>query len=277
VSQQFANLIELDGFSFPVYVSANVEEQAQNSAALCESAYRFFRQTFNVEAQVSVLVLSVQDWAHYAPYPVYGMPHILDTQTLIVAGQNNDFWKSLSPPVESLPPELTQVARTVYGLPDGSINYAPFFELLAVHELGHLFHFQASIAFPRNWLTEFFCNLGLHTYVATKLPQKLTILETFPRLVIAGGYDHLAHHTLADFERLYVDVGPQNYGWYQSQLHIAAKQVFDVGNVDVVRRLWNAFRQSDEMLSDEQLALRLRNEVHPLVERILTMWPPQLA
>lgn len=42
--------------------------------------------------------------------------------------------------------------------------------------------------------------------------------ETFPAAVVAAGHNRLAHHTLEDFERLYVGVGPVNYGWYQCQL-----------------------------------------------------------
>jgi hypothetical protein len=139
--------------------------------------------------------------------------------------------------------------------------------------MAHLFHNQAAVQFPRLWLMEFFCNLSLHAYVATDIPEQLSQLETFPQLVVNGGYAHYQHHTLADLERLYFNVGAQNYGWYQSQWHVAARHVYDLGGVEVLERLWKAFSGSNEALSDEQLIARLNNMVHPRVAQIMTEWP----
>ena len=98
-------------------------------------------------------------------------------------------------------------------------------------------------------------------------------METFPRMVASLGVDQLRYQSLADFERLYIDVGPQNYGWYQCRFHVAAKNIYEAGGVEPLQRLWKAFLQSDEKLSDEELATRLREDVHPKVEHVLTTWP----
>jgi len=143
---------------------------------------------------------------------------------LIVAGEESSFWGSFVDMIKDASPSLLKEAQTTYGS-DGTIDLAPFFDLLAVHELAHIFHDQVPFHFPRAWLTEFFANLCLHAYVASVEPEQLSTLETFPRLIVALGPDNFRHRTLEAFEALYTKVGPQNYGWYQCRLHLAAKKV----------------------------------------------------
>ncbi|MDP9278390.1 MAG: hypothetical protein M3P00_03145 [Gemmatimonadota bacterium] len=59
---------------------------------------------------------------------------------------------------------------------------------------------------------------------------------------------------------------PQNYGWYQCHLHVAAKRVYDAGGAAALRRLWDRFR-----FSDEDLATALE-EVEPQLARVFTEW-----
>jgi hypothetical protein len=163
--------------------------------------------------------------------------------------------------------------RSAYGLPSGAIDLPRFFDLLAVHEMGHLFHTQASVQFPRLWLMELFCNMCTHTYVAAREPEMLPALEAFPSVVVGGGMSHLRYHTLEDFERLYGEVGPQNYGWYECQLHVAAKDIYNASGVHALQRLWAAFRQSNATMSDDELRMLLEDEVDPAVARVPAEWP----
>lgn len=98
-------------------------------------------------------------------------------------------------------------------------------------------------------------------------------METFPAVVARGGGARLDHHTLADFERLYVDVGAVNYGWYQCQLHAAAKRIFDDGGEGVLRRFWDLLPAVPSDLSDGELTDVLQR-VHPEAARVLAEWPP---
>jgi hypothetical protein len=271
--KQYPNLTELTGFPFPVYVSDGTEQRAQSIASRCHNAHEFLRSALEFDPEICVLVLTPDDWSQHATYPVYGMPHYADERTLVVAGQESDFWQSMSPPAAALPPEAAQAVVAAYGQPNSSIDLSPFFDLLAVHELGHLFQFQGKCQFPRLWLAELFCNICLHAYTVAVEPEQLPALETFPRMVSSLGDAGVRYRSLADFEQLYIDVGPQNYGWYQCRFHVAAKHIYEGGGVEALQRLWRAFLQSDEQLSDEQLAVRLREGVHPEVEHVLTLWP----
>lgn len=266
--EQYPDLIPLSGYDFPVHVSSGCEEHAYAMAAMCQKAHRFLARTLRAQADITVLVLAPPHWPQYAAHPTYGMPHAApDGQVLIMPGQSNPFWQSMIPTLETLSPQREAAARAVYGLPDGSLDLSPFFNLLSIHELAHLFHAQANVQFPRKWLQEFFANLSLHTYVAKQEPGQLSALETFPSMVVEAGSTAYVYHALADFDRLYARVGPQNYGWYQCRLHVAAKAVFDAGGVGALQRLWRAFAP----ISDDQLT-QILDRVHPRLGLVFTGW-----
>jgi hypothetical protein len=275
--ERYPYLSKLSEFPFPVYLSAGTEHRARAIARRCERAYHFLSTTLRFEAEVCILVLAPEHWEDCTGSPMYGVPQTTDRRTLVVAGQNSELWRMIVPPMESLQPPAAQSLRAIYGQSDGSIDIAPYMDLLPVHEIGHLFLDQATCLFdfhlPRRWLVELFCNLGLHAYVAAEEPMQMPNLETFPQTIIAGDSAHLLHQTLDDFERLYADMRPQNFVWYLSQLHIAAKRVYHAGGLESLQSLYQAIAQSQDKLSDEQLALHLRAEVHPEVERVMITWP----
>jgi hypothetical protein len=75
-----------------------------------------------------------------------------------VAAEDNALWKSFIPPSEQLPPSLAAQIKEVYSK-DDALTMQPFFDLLALHELGHAFHQQAGLTMQRKWMGELFCNI----------------------------------------------------------------------------------------------------------------------
>ncbi|MGH2955113.1 MAG: hypothetical protein ACRDK9_14060 [Solirubrobacterales bacterium] len=71
-----------------------------------------------------------------------------------------------------------------------------------------------------------------------------------------------------------MEVGPVNYGWYQCQLHAAAKRICDQGSEDVVRRFWDLLPAVDRGVPAAELSTALET-VHPEVARTFTTWPPE--
>ncbi len=277
LQQSHSNLRKLTGFSFAVYLSAGTEERAQKIAERCERAHGFFRTTLVFEAQICILVLAPEHWKEYTGSSMYGVPQTIDEQTLVVAGKDSELWQMIVPPPEALSQRAAQTMREVYAEPDGTISVAAYMNLLAGHEIGHLFLDQATGKFdfklPRRWLVELYCNLCLHAYVAALEPEQLPVLETFPQTLVDLGFAHLPYHTLNKFEELYAGMPPQNFIWYLSKLHLAAKRLHDAGGAEILPRLWKMLLHSSEGESDSRLAVRLRDEVHPEAERVLTAWP----
>jgi hypothetical protein len=238
----------------PTFASAGLEERAGRIGHIAADSHAYVSGLLGFSPETQVLVLSEADWPSRTETPVYGLPNASNS-TLVVAGTEAPFWGQLAEMVAAADqPELAHV----YGNgSDGAIELGPFFDLVVVHEVAHVFH-QATSHFPRLWLQELFANLCLHAWVAERAPQSLQILLTLPCLGAKAPPEAFAHHTRDDFELLYSSVGGANYVWYQFRLQLEAASLYDRAGSAAVTRLFEAFR-----LDDDALARRLDEAVDP--------------
>ena len=199
-------LEELKGFTQTYYYSPGHEARAKNIAEFMENAGLYFQQELGFTPKAKLYILALQHWREVAAKPlhdVYGFPHNIDEGRLAIAAEDNDFWRSFLPPVDKLPAPLAAQVTKAYGKPDGSYSMMPFFDLLALHEMGHSYTAQAGLKMQRHWMSELFVNIMLHTYVAEKRSDLLPALETFPNMVVGGGSAEYKFTSLEDFEKLY--------------------------------------------------------------------------
>lgn len=274
-AQNYDILTELKGYKTKVYLSQGNDERAKIIAARCDNAINYFNGIINFTPDVTLLILNQEDWWKFTNFPVYGMAHYNDDKTLIIAAEDNDFWKSFIPPVDKLPEELANKIKTAYTDKDGNLSMMAFFDLLALHELGHAFHFQADLRMQRLWMGELFANIFLHTYIAENEPENLPALTVFPEMVVAGGTAGYRYTSLKDIEERYEEIGqkyPQNYGWYQSRWHSAAKNIYYAGGKEVFINLWTSLKAQREKLSDAEFADFLIRNVHQSVADVMLDW-----
>jgi hypothetical protein len=270
-------LEELTGFSQKFYYSPGHEARAKYIAIFMENAASFFQKELRFTPKTKLYILAPQHWKVVAAkhlHDVYGFPHNIDLVRLAIAAEDNDFWRSFLPPVDLLSPSMTAQVTKAYGKSDGSLSMMPFFDLLALHEMGHSYTAQAELKMHRNWMGELFVNIMLHTYVAEKQPELLPALETFPKMVLDGGTSEYKFTSLEDFEKLYptLGMGPKNYGWYQSKLHSAAKDIYNAGGKKVMKELWKALKKHQKEMTDEEFTNMLKKEVHPSVVNVYLEW-----
>ena len=270
-------LEELKGFTQTFYYSAGHEARAKSIALFMEDAGNYFKKEIGFTPKATLYILAPQHWKDIAAPPlkdVYGFPHNIDHVRLAIASEDNDFWRSFLPPVAQLLPPIAAQVTKAYGKRDGSYSMMPFFDLLALHEMGHSYTAQAGLKMHRHWMGELFVNIMLHTYVAEKEPERLPALEVFPNMVIAGGTATYEFTSLEDFEKLYptLGMGPKNYGWYQCKLHSAAKDIYNNGGKKVLQKLWTALKKHQEEMSDEEFVNMLKTEVHPSVANVYLKW-----
>jgi hypothetical protein len=262
-----AGLVETAGPA-PTFASAGLERRAAAIASIAGSSWDYLAGLLEHRPEVQVLVLSEADWAEKGRVPLFGLPNA-ESGTLVVAGTEAGWWSDIAPMAGD---DRQAELATVYGGPDGHLHLGDFFDLVAVHEVAHLFA-EGVVVFPRMWLGELFANLALHAWVAQRAPDSLDLLTTLPRLAALGSGEEFEHRSRDDFERMYSSVGGPNYVWYQFRLLVAAADLFDsVGEV-AVRRLFDAFRvdggtdrdpqEFDESIDDETLAAQLSAAVDP--------------
>lgn len=271
-SQSYTDLNELTGFSIKAYYSPGNEERAKVIVGRCERTLEYVNGLVGFKPKVSLFILNPEHWKKYATFPVYGMPHYPDSERLIIASEDNDFWKSFIPPLDQLPIDLANQIRKAYTTADGTLSMMAFFDLLALHELGHGFHEQGGLTMQRLWMQELFCNIMLHTYIAEKEPTNLLALEVFPEMVVAGGTTGYEFTTLADFEKRYDNMDPKNYGWYQCRLHVAGKNIYNAGGQKTFIKLWKGLKENKEKMTDEQFASFLNKKVSREVAKVQTDW-----
>ena len=255
-AQQYNQLEELKDHSVRIYYSAGHEQRAQAIVKRVDRAMEYNQELLDFKPEVTLLVLTEADWGKYTSFPVYGMPHYNDDKTLIVAAEDNAFWKSFIPPLDQLPKDLKNRIEDVYKDSKGNLSMEAFFDLLALHELGHAFHFQAGLNMQRKWMGELFVNILLHSFIAEKEPASLQALTLFPRMVVAGGTKEFTYTSLKDVHERYNEIGkehPKNYGWYQCRWHTTAGIIYDAAGEEAGKQLWNAFKNQKETLTDEAI------------------------
>jgi hypothetical protein len=274
----FDGLVKLEGFSLAVYVSKGHEALGKQIASLVDGANQYMSELVDKPApEVTLLVLSTEDWGKFTnPQIIYGMPHYGgNANTLVVAAEDNFFWRANMPPLHALTPEQQEVFRQVYTNEAGELSVRPFFDVLAIHELGHGWTGNHKIKRQRFWLEEVFCNVFLHTYIAEKRPELLPALEVLPMLQVAGNRDQFKYTTLTQFEEGYWIIGreaPVNYGWYQFRFHNAAKQVYDQAGPAALKNLWNFKAGLSEVVDEDKLIYGLQNKVHPAMANVSLNW-----
>ena len=256
-----AGLVDTPG-AVPTFASAGLEDRAAAIAGIAGSSFDYLAGLLGHRPEVQVLVLSEADWAEKGRVSLFGLPNA-ESGTLVVAGTEAGWWSELLLMAgDRGQAELT----TVYGEPDGSLHLGDFFDLVAVHEVAHLFC-EGMVVFPRLWLGELFANLALHAWVTQRAPGSLDTLTALPRLAAMGSGEEFEHRSRDEFERLYTSIGGPNYVWYQFRLQVAAADLFDEMGEVAVRRLFEAFRIDggtdcdfqafDESIDDVTLAARL--------------------
>lgn len=272
---QYEKLNELKNHSVKIWYSAGHEKRAASIARRVDNAMAYYEKLLAFKPEVTLLVLTETDWPLYTFFPVFGMPHYNGDKTLVVAATDNAFWKSFIPPLDKLPAELATQIRAVYKNADDSLSMEAFFDLLALHELGHAFHFQAGLNMQRKWMGELYVNILLHTYVAEKEPGQLPALTLFPRMVISSGTSEFTFTSLRDVHEKYDEIGqrhPKNYGWYQSRWHYSAGKIYDKEGVQVGRKLWDALLGQKEVLTDEQLLNFLDRSAQKTLADMIRNW-----
>jgi hypothetical protein len=229
--------------AMPTFASEGLEHAAESIARIAADSYEYLAGLLDRRPEAQVLVLSEADWATKSEVALYGLPNAGDG-TLTVAGTDAPFWADLAAMVTDADrPELD----AVYAGSDGQLRFGPFFELVAVHEIAHLFH-EGVVHFPRKWLQELFANQCLHAWVEQREPGSLATLLTLPRLGAKAPAESWEYRTGDDFERVYLTMPGPNYVWFQFRLQVQAAKLYERGGEASVRRLFDAFRLDEAAL-----------------------------
>ncbi|MEH6680773.1 MAG: hypothetical protein V7724_09510 [Sediminicola sp.] len=275
-AQSFEGLQHLEGYGTDTYYSKGTGAKAVRMAAQLDRALAFYGRHLQFTPSVTLLILAPEDWKAHTRFPFYGMPHYTNNKTLVVASEDNAHWKSLIPTTDKIPAAYAEAVKKIYSDQNGGLTMEAFFDLLAIHELGHAYHNQGGLVMQRRWMAELFSNLLLHVFIAEEDPALLPALTTFPKLVVATTErSELTYTSLQELETNYNEIGPnhpENYGWYQCRWHMAAGEIYDQSKIQGLVNLWNCLKARKEPLNDTELVEVLHLEVHPSIANVPLHW-----
>jgi hypothetical protein len=232
--------------------------------ALVEQAMGFYERTLGITGELHLAVLTPGDWAKVITWQPYGIPG--------VAGE---------PPVAFLPATDDNVAAndalsirggvspdTVRLIEAAGRSYEEasrrYVDLVGLHELGHTYARRFGIRTPSRWAGELLATYFAYAYLREHDPAQADVWDGILRAYRDAVRPK--HTTLADFERLYFGVGPQNYIWYQARFQQMVRAAYDAQGLDFLRAVRKAFPEAESALTPEETLRRFEKIFPPFRE-----------
>ena len=240
----------------PVSYSKGFSKRAGYLQNLAEEASRFFQkpEILGVKVDLNLLVLGPEDWMKFTELP-YGIAHILpDPPTAILAAsKQNVIVKSILAKKDYMEEANLKL------LDELDISFdeaaATFVDLIGFHEMGHIYaHHYGSHTWPeQKWLCEFVATYLAYAYMKENKPK---LSKLWKIMNDQNTVSEVKHTTLADFERLYIEVGVDNYGWYQAKFQQMVEEVYHKSGISFVHDLRKSLAKNPEPLKDDPFRLK---------------------
>ena len=256
--------VDVAGSVFPVSASPGAEPRARSLARMVEHARDWLSELLGFKPRVRLQVLDAEAWSDAGPAPHYGTPHTAGGDTVVVAAGPSDLFDEIRDVIleEASAGPRAQLFQ-VYGDPP---NLSSFVDLLAVHELAHLYHEQVPFTFPTLWLQELFADVALEGYVVEALPAAHRVLETLPRAGREIRPARIPDHGLERFGEAAAAGGGLPDAWFRLRLHDAAIGLWEEGGRELIRTMYERFRDAPS----DQVDL---GSIDPALAAVPARWP----
>lgn len=198
----------------------------------------FFTTQLHVSPSINLAILNQADWSlpnRQFRVP-YGTPY--SVPGLVVLPATLDFDKQLTAALKGGLPAAQLRAAEAVGRPIEQ-QIQDFFEDIAYHELGHLYEFAYGVQAPNHWVNELLASYLMFAYLEKQQPERAKNMLAVGALL--GQATQPAHTSLADFEHLYLNLDPLNYGWYQWQFMQQASAVNNAEKFNFIDKMKTAF------------------------------------
>ena len=249
------DLRTLDG-EVRVYYSEGFSDRALYIQDLAEAARRFFArpEITGVDLELAVALLGPADWAEVSGVP-YGTSHILSEPFTAVLPASSDNMLTagvLEAEKGASERTLERIAVLGYSFPEAARMLSDF---IGFHEMGHIFAEAYGIqTWPEEkWLGEFVATYLAYAFLKEYRLELADLWEAVNDAMVESGPRQ--HSSLADFEELYLGVGP-DYGWYQGRFQQRAKAVYGVMGISFIHALKVLLAEKPDVTPDDQYRLK---------------------
>jgi hypothetical protein len=238
----------------PTYVSAGAERRARDLQAMLLQGATFYRQRLGLSPTFTLALLDPGAWKAVTGGAVpYGLPFVDDRVMVLPFRQEGAIVTGYMVHVSSLPEDVMKRVET--SRRPFAAHVADMVDLVGYHELGHLYVSDLGIEPHTKWFSELLATYIGYAFMAERLPALARTWEIVSRSDARTTPDH---RSLADFERLYLFLGADNYIWYQNRFSERVFTVFAVDRLNFLRKVKDAFpSQRHETLTPAQVLDRL--------------------
>lgn len=242
----------------PVHYSASFAARAAEVQTTLREGAQFFADSLRLPTEVRVALLSRADWTRISQVP-YGVPYVQGGVVFIPAAGDG----AISDDFLRLEAGASPAVRARVGESGASFaeNARRITDLIGYHELGHTYTSAYGIRPHTRWFSEFLATYFAYAFLARMRPP---LAHGWEAMMLAKLEAPAPTHTsLADFERLYIRVGPENYNWYQAAFARHAAEVFNAHGLGFVTRVREVFPASDTTALDTDAVLARLEQIHP--------------
>lgn len=227
-----------------LHYSPGYDARAHILGTLVNSAYRWLAAWLDVEMPFTLSILRRENWEVMRRVP-YGYPHSNASRMTIFipARYPPRLVARLQTLVESADPALQAVVR--HGFPTWDAAIFRFLDMVAVHELGHLFITALQLEFGAKWLHEFVADLFATAYFAEMAPTSLPFWLAWAQIQNSQG---VPYTSLADYEQHYEHLDFTNANFYQGQFNLWAYEVWQREGKTLAPRLIAEFSHQPDTL-----------------------------
>jgi hypothetical protein len=220
------------------YYTKGSESKAEYLQMLLEDAVLFYENKLKDTFDLKLLVLDRKAWKYFtgAPYPLCEYrrnPH-----------------RIIMPDVNIYRIKL-QSGRTLFNR-----SNVYFWDLIAVHELGHYISVKSNARCHPLWLSEFFSDYIQVGYMAERIPE-----FRFPRWWFClWKVLPFKYKTIEDL-RFDKYINPANYSFYQAKFFELASLIFEKRNYSFIHDHINTFRNINEYYSKKEVIKPDRKQI----------------
>src|SRR5262245_44529789 len=145
-------------------------------------------------------------------------------------------------------------------------------DLIALHELGHVYTSAYGIKPPTRWFPEFLASYFAYAFLKEKHPKLADLFQAMATGGYIEGLKNPEHTSLEDFERIFVGVGVDNFAWYQRKFLQKAAQIYDAKKLTFLADVKRAFPLDEKGAVTPEVALERLEKISPGI----TAWAKSL-
>ena len=246
---------------FEVYTVEVDQTNLARTIQILEEGKVYLDSTLGKKLDFAVLFVDNQNWNTYAFTGPPGMPQAYYKGNIVLGAEESIMAKMHKKGLENAPTRVLENLKKVYG---ETLQLDLFFrDALALHELGHLYQFhKTNDRFQRRWLNELFGNFCQVAAVANSKVEGASVqMDAYQNVMIQMDmWGELPYKTLSQFESNYFEVMQSglNYGWYQTQFYLIAKELYNTFGDKIVAEFYTFLIKTDpeivSELSDDELS-----------------------